>query len=108
MGGTTISGDLGYTTGPAMAPTVNGTTYSPPDSKYTQAGLDQASALASLNSEPCTSLGGGAVNLDNVAGHTTGIYTPGCYSSGGAMNITVGQTVTLKELAPISFGQMGR
>jgi hypothetical protein len=94
VAGTTINGDLGYTTGPAVVPTVNGTTHVA-DGTYTQAGLDQATALAFLLGQSCTSLGGGAVNLDNNPGHTTGIYTPGCYSSGGAMNITVNQTVTL-------------
>src|SRR5579859_1014325 len=47
VAGTTITGDLGYTTGPATAPTVNGTTHVA-DSTYTQAGTDQTAALANL------------------------------------------------------------
>jgi uncharacterized repeat protein (TIGR01451 family) len=55
----------------------------------------------------CTSLGVGAVNLNNVAGHVTGVYTPGCYSSGGAMNITTGQTVTLSGAGTYIFRPNG-
>ncbi len=102
-GGTTINGDLGYTTGPAVAPTVSGTTYISPASKYSTAGTDQGTVLTNLNNQPCTSLGVGAVNLDNVAGHTDGVYTPGCYSSGGAMDITVGATVTLNGAGTYIF-----
>jgi len=95
VGGTTINGDIGYTTGPQVAPTVNGITFIGPSSKYTTAGTDQGSALSDINSQPCTSLGVGAVALDNVEGHPTGEYIPGCYSSGGAMDITLNTTVTL-------------
>lgn len=105
--GTTINGDLGYTTGPAVAPTVNGITYINPDSKYTTAGTDQNAAKDDLNGQACTSLGLGAVNLDNVAGHATGVYNPGCYSSGGAMNITTGQTVTLDGAGTYIFKPNG-
>jgi len=95
VAGTTINGDLGYTTGPAVTPTVNGTTHVA-DGTYDQAGLDQSSALADLNGQSCISLGTGAVNLDTIdIGSGPGVFTPGCYSSGGAMNITVNQTVTL-------------
>ncbi|MDO8512503.1 MAG: ice-binding family protein [bacterium] len=94
-GGTTITGDLGYTTGPAVAPTVSGTTHTA-DSTYNQAGLDQNAALSNLNSQACTSLGSGAVALNTVdIGSGAGIFTPGCYSSGGAMTITLSTTVTL-------------
>ena len=96
-GPTTISGSVGFTTGPAVAPLGTHSNYGS-GSPYSTAGIDQGTAWANLNAQylaSCTSLGAGAVNLDNVAGHVTGIYTPGCYSSGGAMNITTGQTVTL-------------
>ena len=46
--GTTISGDIGYTTGPAVAPTVSGTTYIA-NGTYSQAGTDQGTTLAALN-----------------------------------------------------------
>ena len=104
VAGTTINGDLGYTTGPASAPTVNGTTYQPPSPTYSQAGLDQATALAVLNNQICTDLGPGAVNLDTVnIGSGPGVFTPGCYYNGGAMNITVGQTVTLNGVGVYIF-----
>lgn len=93
--GTTINGDLGYSTGPAVVPTVNGTTHDS-DAAYAQAGIDQGLALADLNSQSCTSLGAGAVALDTVdLGAGPGVFPPGCYSSGGAMDITVSTTVTL-------------
>lgn len=93
--GTSINGDLGYTTGPAVVPTVSGTTHVA-DAAYNQAGLDQGTALATLNSQACTSLGAGAVALDTInLGAGPGVFPPGCYSSGGAMNITVSTTVTL-------------
>lgn len=107
VSGTTIGGDLGYTTGPAVAPTVNGVTFVAPASKYTTAGSDQGTALANVNGQSCTSLGVGAVNLNNVTGHTGGVYTPGCYSSGGAMNITTGQTVTLDGAGTYIFKPTG-
>lgn len=94
--GTTINGDLGYTTGPAVNPTVTGTT-NVGNAAYNQAGLDQGSALVTLNAQTdCISLGAGAVALDTVnLGAGPGVFPPGCYSSGGAMNITVSTTVTL-------------
>jgi len=90
---TAIVGAVCYTTGPGAAAPVSisgGTTVSCPAAM----GTEQTSALTTLSTNSCTSLGA-AVNLNNVTGHTTGIYTPGCYSSTGAMNITTGTTVTL-------------
>src|SRR5688572_29216493 len=46
--GTTLNGDLGYATGPALAPTVNGATHDS-DGVYAQAGIDQGVALVALN-----------------------------------------------------------
>ncbi|RPJ80304.1 MAG: DUF3494 domain-containing protein, partial [Deltaproteobacteria bacterium] len=95
LAGTVIDGDLGYTTGPAVTPTVSGTTHVA-DAPYEQAGDDQTAALADLTGQVSLSLGLGAVNLNEVnIGNGPGVFTPGCYSSGGAMNITVGTTVTL-------------
>ena len=95
VSGTTINGDLGYTTGPAVVPTVNGTTHVA-DPTYTTAGADQGTALANLLGQSCTNLGAGALNLNAVdIGGGPGVFIPGCYSNGGAMNITTGTTVTL-------------
>ncbi|MHB1403500.1 MAG: IPTL-CTERM sorting domain-containing protein [Thiobacillus sp.] len=92
--GTTINGDLGYTTAPAVNPIVTGATNSPPNA---QAGIDQGTALATLNAQTdCISLGTGAVALNAIdLGAGPGVFAPGCYTSGGAMNITVSTTVTL-------------
>ena len=49
---TTISGDLGYTTGPGVPPTITGTTHVA-DGTYSTAGTDQGSALGVLNGEAC-------------------------------------------------------
>lgn len=108
-GPTTITGDVGFTIGPAVAPLGARTNYGS-GVPYATAGTDQGTAWSNLNAQflaSCASLGGGAVNLDNVAGHVTGIYTPGCYSSGGAMNITTGQTVTLQGAGTYIFRPNG-
>lgn len=108
-GPTTITGSVGFTIGPAVAPLGVHTNYGG-GAPYSTAGTDQGTAWSSLNSQflaSCTSLGAGAVNLDNVTGHVTGVYTPGCYSSGGAMNITTGQTVTLNGAGTYIFRANG-
>ncbi len=108
-GPTTINGDVGFTTGPAVAPLGTHANYGS-GSPYSTAGTDQGTAWSNLNAQflaGCTSLGAGAVNLNNVAGHVTGVYTPGCYSSGGAMNITTGQTVTLSGVGTYIFRPNG-
>ena len=60
-------------------------------------GLDQASALVNLNGQACTSLGDGVVTLDTlvVGANLPGTIPPGCYSSGGSLNISTSATVTL-------------
>lgn len=89
--GTTISGDLGYTTGPAVTPTVTGTTYVA-DATYNQAGIDQATALANLNSQPATfTFAPGAIDLATDTTHgPIGVYTPGVYVITGAASIGAG------------------
>jgi len=79
VAGTTINGNLGFTTGPAIAPTVNGATHTA-DSVYNQAGTDQAVALNNLNSQPCTfTFAPGAVDLatDTTHGRLEFIF-PAC------------------------------
>lgn len=92
VAGTTINGDLGYTTGPAVAPTVNGTTYSALTSKYSTAGTDQGSALAALASQACThTFPAGAVDLATDTSHgTIGIYTPGVYCTAASSAASIG------------------
>lgn len=94
--GTTINGDLGYTTPPVTAPTVNGTTHTA-DATYNQAGIDQGTALSALNSQPCTfSFAPGAIDLATDTTHgTVGVYSPGVYCISGAADIGGGGTITL-------------
>ena len=89
--GTTITGDLGYTTGPAVTPTVSGTTHVA-DSTYSQAGIDQGSALTSLNNQPCTfTFPAGAVDLATDTSHgSIGIYAPGVYCTTASSAASVG------------------
>lgn len=96
VGTTTIAGDLGYTTGPALAPVVGGTTHVA-DGTYNQAGIDQNNALSALNNQPCTfNFAPGPIDLATDTTHgPVGVYTPGVYCMTGASNAVLGGTVTL-------------
>lgn len=101
-GPTTITGDVGFTTPPAVVPLGVHASYGS-GAPYATAGADQGTAWSNLNAQylaSCTSLGGGAVNL-------SGTYTPGCYSSGGAMNIVTGVMVTLNGAGTYIFRPNG-
>lgn len=92
---TIVNGDVCFTTGPVTPPlTIVGTTSTPCPPAT---GVDQGLALANLNGQACTSLGAGAIALDSVivGVNPPGTIPPGCYSSGGAMNVTVSTTVIL-------------
>src|ERR1700682_2204684 len=92
---TIINGAVCFTTGPTTPPlTITGGTVTPCPPAT---GLDQGFALAALLGQPCTSLGAGAIALDSVIIWFTPPVTlpPGCFSSGGAMNVTLSTTVTL-------------
>lgn len=106
--GTTLNGDLGYTTGPAVAATVSGQTHVA-DSTYNQAGIDQASALSNLNSQPCTfSFAPGAINLASDTTHgPVGVYTPGVYCITGAASIGGGGTIALNGAGTYIFRMDG-
>ena len=82
-GETSVTGDLGYTTGPRVMPTVNGITHVA-DSVYSQAGTIQNSDKSSANAQACTANLGTTVNLSTVQG---GVYTPGVYCTTGAASI---------------------
>jgi hypothetical protein len=87
---TTINGDVGYTTGPSVVPTINGTTHMA-DGAYTQAGTDEASALGILNAESCDFNFGSATDLSLLPQP----LTPGVYCVTGAASIgTKGITLT--------------
>lgn len=105
VSGTTITGDLGYTTGPAVAPTVNGTTFITP----TQAGIDQGVALAALNIQPATySFPVGAVDLSTDINNPNGagVFIPGVYVIDGAASIGTGG-ITLNGSGTYIFRMTG-
>lgn len=88
------NGNLCYTSGPgSFAPTFTGggVLVGPPCPPQT--GVDIGTALTTMNTQPCLSLGS-AVNLSLInVGSGSGTLPPGCYSSTGAMS--VGSTLTL-------------
>lgn len=92
---TTITGDIGFTTAPAVVPTGVHANYGPAD-PYAAAGTDQATAAAALSSQPCTfTFAAGAINLSTDLTHgPAGIYTPGVYCSAGAMDISGALTLS--------------
>jgi len=102
--GTTLNGNLGFTTGPAVTPTVNGST----NTSYSTAGTDQAVTLAALNSQPCTFTYGSVMDLASDTTHgPIGVYTPGVYCIGGAANIGGGGTITLSGSGTYIFRMTG-
>jgi len=104
VAGTTLTGDLGYTTPPVVAPTVNGTTHAA-DSTYNQAGIDQNTALSNLNSQPCTfNFAPGAIDLASDVTHgPVGVYTPGVYCITGGDSVGGGGTITLSGAGTYIF-----
>ncbi|HEX8227496.1 MAG TPA: ice-binding family protein [Candidatus Saccharimonadales bacterium] len=107
--GTTLNGDLGYSTPPAVMPTVSGATHVA-NAVYNQAGIDQATALAAINGEPCTyTFPVGAIDLasDTSRGGTTGEFTPGVYCIDGAASIGGGGTITLSGSGVFIFRSTG-
>jgi hypothetical protein len=106
--GTTISSDLGYTTGPAVAPTVGGTTHVA-DSTYNQAGIDQGNALSFLNSQPCTyNFPSGPVDLATDVTHgPVGVYNPGVYCLTGAADVVSSGTIALDGAGTYIFRMDG-
>ncbi len=106
--GTTLNGDLGYTTPPAANPTVNGSTHIA-DSTYNQAGIDQGKALSYLASQPCTfNFPLGPVDLASDTTHgPVGVYTPGVYCASGASNAVVNGNITLNGAGTYIFRMDG-
>ena len=100
--GIIINGDLGYTTGPAVAPIVFGTTYMAPNSIYSQAGTDEGTALTALNALACTSTFGGATDLSLLPQP----LAPGIYCITGAPSIGTGG-ITLNGAGSYVFRSTG-
>jgi hypothetical protein len=104
---TTVNGNVCYTTAPATPLSIfSGTILVPCGTQV----ADQATALANISGQVCTSLGAGAVALDTIVipgGTPAGTFPPGCYSSGGAMNITLNTAVTLLGAGVFIFRPAG-
>ncbi len=93
--GTTITGDIGFTTGPAVAPLGAHTNYGS-GAPYATAGTDQNGALSALASQACTfTFAAGAIDLAADTTHgSIGVYAPGVYCTLGAASIgTAGITL---------------
>lgn len=106
VAGTTINGDIGFTTGPAVAPLGVHTNYGS-GAPYATAGVDQGTALTALAGETCTfTFDPGPINLSTDTTHgPIGVYTPGVYCSSGAMN--VGGPLTLSGSGTYIFRSVG-
>jgi hypothetical protein len=90
--GTTVVGDVCFTTGPAVVPDSVSGAYGPcPGS----AGTDQSGALADINTQTCTALPAGPLEAVVIGGGTPGVIPPGCYFRAGAIDITANGIVTL-------------
>ncbi len=86
-----IHGDLGYTTGSAVVPTIFGSTYVAPGGVYSQAGTDQGAALVALNALACDFTFGSATVLSALPQP----LAPGVYCVTGAQSIgTAGITLS--------------
>lgn len=92
--GTTINGDVGYTTGPAVTPTISGATHVA-DASYNQAGADQNAALSSLNAQSCNFNFGSATDLSLLPQPLApGVYCITAASSVGTGGVTLSGTGT--------------
>ncbi|MFA6550187.1 MAG: ice-binding family protein [Candidatus Gracilibacteria bacterium] len=88
--GTTINGDVGFTTGPAVTPSGTHSNYGS-GAPYAVAGADQSIALSALNGESCDFNLSGATDLSLLPQP----LTPGVYCITGAASIgTSGITLT--------------
>lgn len=89
--GTTVTGDIGFTTGPLVRPAGVQSNYGS-GAPYSTAGTDQGSALSSLASQACTfTFAPGAIDLATDTTHgPIGVYTPGVYCTSGAGAASIG------------------
>ncbi len=103
---TTINGDVGFTTPPAVAPLGTHANYGS-GAPYSTAGTDQGNASTALASQPCTfTFAAGAIDLSTDTTHgPIGVYAPGVYCSNGAMD--VGGPLTLNGTGTYIFRPVG-
>jgi len=98
---TTINGDLGYTTGPGVTPTVSGSTHVA-DGAYSLAGTNQGSALSSLNAQSCDFNFGSDTDLSLLPQP----LVPGTYCVVGAASVGTGG-ITLSGSGTYTFRMTG-
>jgi hypothetical protein len=101
--GTTVTGDVCFTTGPVVPATATGATGPCPAS----AGTDQSGALAILNSQACTPLPAGPLEAVVIGTNPPGVIPPGCYFRAGAIDITANGVVTLSGNGVYIFRSTG-
>jgi Ice-binding-like/IPTL-CTERM motif len=102
VAGTTITGNICFTTGPAVAPVVSGTSGPCPAGT----GADQVSATATLTSQACVTIAG-PMEAVIIGANPPGTFPPGCYTSVGALNISVNGIVTLNGNGVYVFRSTG-
>ncbi|HZS74790.1 MAG TPA: ice-binding family protein, partial [Candidatus Nitrosotalea sp.] len=100
--GVNITGDVGYTTAPAMLPTIIGSLFVAPNSTYSQAGVDQGTALNALNALTCNFSFGAATDLSLLPQP----LTPGVYCIAGAQSVGTGG-ITLNGAGTYVFRSTG-
>ncbi|HCC06355.1 TPA: hypothetical protein DEP94_03300 [Candidatus Nomurabacteria bacterium] len=89
--GTTVTGDIGFTTPPAVNPAGIHPNYGS-GAPYSTAGTDQGNLLTSLNSQPCTfTFPDTAIDLATDTSHgTIGVYSPGVYCTQATRAASIG------------------
>ena len=90
VAGTTLNGNLCFTTGPVVAPTVTGSVGPCP----VAAGPDQIAATGVLTGQACTPIIGPLEGVV-IGALPPGTFPPGCYTSVGALNISANGIVNL-------------
>lgn len=105
-GPTTINGDVGFTTGPAVTPLGVHANYGS-GAPYAAAGTAQAAALTDLNNQACDfTFAAPAVVLDTTGEHSS-TYGPGVYCSNGAMSVGTAGGITLSGSGTYIFRSGG-
>lgn len=114
---TTINGDVGFTTGPAVVPLGGHPSVTYPNygvaAPYPQAGLDQATALTALNAgvnaacDVTFAVGAIDLSISNAPQHIGTTYIPGVYCIDGAMSIDSVPGITLSGAGTYIFRSTG-
>jgi len=103
---TTVNGDVGFSSGPSVAPAGVHNSYGSVG-QFGSAGSGQGSATSALAVQPCTfTFPSGTIDLSTDTTHgSAGVYAPGVYCSGGDMR--VGGAITLSGSGTYIFRPAG-